>query len=38
MLTPDDEFFEGDALDELATRGIEADERGETVEFTEMGQ
>ena len=38
MLIPDDQFFEGEALDELASRAIEEDDRGETVEFRVMGE
>jgi hypothetical protein len=37
-LTPDDDFFEGEELDRLAEEALAADDRGETVEFTEMGR
>lgn len=38
LLTPDNAFFEGEELDRLAEEAINADARGETVEFTEMGR
>jgi hypothetical protein len=38
MLTPDDQFFEGEALDELTEGAIEQYERGQTVEFQVMGE
>lgn len=38
MLTPDDEFFEGEGLDELTAGALAEDERGETVEFRAMGE
>jgi hypothetical protein len=38
MLTPDDQFFEGEALDRLAGEALAADERGETVPFEVMGE
>ncbi len=38
MLTPDDEFFEGEGLDELTARAIDEDDRGLTVEFKAMGE
>jgi hypothetical protein len=38
MVRPDDEFFEGKALDHLTTEAVAEHDRGETVEFTEMGQ
>jgi hypothetical protein len=38
MLTPDDQFFEGEGLDGLTARAIEEDDRGETVEFRAMGE
>ena len=37
IMTPDDEFFVGDKLIELRDRAIDADLRGETVEFEEFG-
>jgi hypothetical protein len=36
MITPDDEFFEGEGLDELTAQAIDEDERGLTVEFGTM--
>jgi hypothetical protein len=38
ILTDDGDFFEGEALDNLAEQAIAAFERGETEEFTEIGQ
>jgi hypothetical protein len=38
MLTPDDEFFEGDELDDLTGRAFREDEQGLTVEFRVMGE
>ena len=38
MLTPDDEFFEGEELDDLAAGAISADKSGQTTEFRAMGE
>jgi hypothetical protein len=38
MLTPDDEFFRGEELDEMARAAIEEDEAGRTVAFEVMGE
>ncbi len=37
LLTPDDQFFEGEELDELVQDAIGSLDRGETVEMREMG-
>jgi hypothetical protein len=38
MLTPDDEFFEGEELDDLAAQAITEHESGATVDFLVMGE
>jgi hypothetical protein len=38
MLTPDDEFFEGEELDDLTEKAISEHEAGRTVEFRMMGE
>jgi hypothetical protein len=38
MLTPDDEFFEGEELDDLTEKAIAEHEAGRTVEFRVMGE
>ena len=38
MLTPDDEFFEGEELDGLVAEAIVEDEAGRTAEFRVMGE
>lgn len=38
MLTPDDEFFRGEELDEMARAAIDEDEAGRTVAFEVMGE
>lgn len=38
MLAPDDEFFEGEALDDLAAKAVTEHESGSTVEFLVMGE
>lgn len=38
MLTPDEEFFRGEKLDELAKAAVDEDEAGHTVPFEVMGE
>ena len=38
MLTPDDEFFRGEELDEMAAKAIAEHEAGQTVKFQVMGE
>jgi hypothetical protein len=38
MLTPDDQFFEGEELDDLVAEAIVDDEAGRTAEFRVMGE
>jgi hypothetical protein len=38
ILTEDNDFFEGEALDHLAEQAIAAFDRGETEEFSEIGR